>query len=462
MKNFYNWCYLIIVFSILFKLNLYTYTPTYSAEILRVNNAVAKEITVPSVFINPAWLSNLRSPEVMITYDILHPNLTDGTKFVNNTAGFVWKFYFGGVGVGVNQFGVKDWYIKDAFIFSYGGDFSFILPTLKIGVKLSYNQETYHLDEYMETNPVFSSGNKKEYFGISIGCIYNLSKIGKFSVLIENLNQPDTGMYTKDILPLSLTSGVEYKYKKFKMYPTVKIELGEEINYDISLAVENDFLFLNNKIKFSPSIALGYGNREYNNVVLGFGLQTSQVSFHYGFKSQLLSNINTGAQQCISISYKFLPTFIEEEKVSKEEYEKLLSEKRQLEQQLQQIKKLPPTTTLQQTTSQEKASETKQEQTLTSEEILLKKIEELEKKLKETETKKTIIPPPTTPTPTQPSSSQPPVSKKRYHTVVAGDTLPKLAEKYYGDSSQWRKIYDANKDKIIRGQLIPGSVIEIP
>jgi 5'-nucleotidase/UDP-sugar diphosphatase len=95
---------------------------------------------------------------------------------------------------------------------------------------------------------------------------------------------------------------------------------------------------------------------------------------------------------------------------------------------------------------------------------LLKKLQELEQKLKEVETKKveekpkqpSVVSPPTTTTPT--------VTKpvKRYHTVVVGDTLPKLAEKYYGDASQWRKIYEANKDKIIRGQLTPGSVLEIP
>lgn len=34
------------------------------------------------------------------------------------------------------------------------------------------------------------------------------------------------------------------------------------------------------------------------------------------------------------------------------------------------------------------------------------------------------------------------------YEVQAGDTLGTIAEKFYGDSTQWRPIYDANKDAI--------------
>jgi len=34
------------------------------------------------------------------------------------------------------------------------------------------------------------------------------------------------------------------------------------------------------------------------------------------------------------------------------------------------------------------------------------------------------------------------------YEVKAGDTLLSIAEQVYGDATQWRKIYDANKDQI--------------
>ena len=34
------------------------------------------------------------------------------------------------------------------------------------------------------------------------------------------------------------------------------------------------------------------------------------------------------------------------------------------------------------------------------------------------------------------------------YEVQSGDTLATIAQQYYGDSTQWRRIYDANKDAI--------------
>jgi nucleoid-associated protein YgaU len=34
------------------------------------------------------------------------------------------------------------------------------------------------------------------------------------------------------------------------------------------------------------------------------------------------------------------------------------------------------------------------------------------------------------------------------YTVQSGDTLATIAQQYYGDPTQWRRIYDANKDAI--------------
>lgn len=41
-----------------------------------------------------------------------------------------------------------------------------------------------------------------------------------------------------------------------------------------------------------------------------------------------------------------------------------------------------------------------------------------------------------------------PAAGSQTYTVQAGDTLAKIAQQFYGDSTQWRPIYDANKDAI--------------
>jgi nucleoid-associated protein YgaU len=61
-----------------------------------------------------------------------------------------------------------------------------------------------------------------------------------------------------------------------------------------------------------------------------------------------------------------------------------------------------------------------------------------------------------------PVSSPPPQSERRY-TVKSGDSLSKIAKQHYGDGNQWRRIYDANRDKIKNPDLIhPGQELTIP
>jgi len=49
------------------------------------------------------------------------------------------------------------------------------------------------------------------------------------------------------------------------------------------------------------------------------------------------------------------------------------------------------------------------------------------------------------------------------YTVAAGDSLSKIAKKYYGDAAKWRKIFEANRDIIKNPDLIhPGQTLKIP
>lgn len=60
------------------------------------------------------------------------------------------------------------------------------------------------------------------------------------------------------------------------------------------------------------------------------------------------------------------------------------------------------------------------------------------------------------------SSSRSDVEVRSY-TVVAGDSLSKIAKREYGDAGKWRQIYDANRDQIKDPDLIyPGQVLTIP
>jgi len=61
------------------------------------------------------------------------------------------------------------------------------------------------------------------------------------------------------------------------------------------------------------------------------------------------------------------------------------------------------------------------------------------------------------------STAPPPKAAERTYTVAAGDNLSKIAKKMYGDANQWKKIFEANTDKLKNPDLIhPGQVLRIP
>jgi nucleoid-associated protein YgaU len=61
------------------------------------------------------------------------------------------------------------------------------------------------------------------------------------------------------------------------------------------------------------------------------------------------------------------------------------------------------------------------------------------------------------------ASSSADAKQGRTHTVAKGESLSKIAKKYYGDARQWPKIFEANKDTIKNPDLIfPGQVIKVP
>jgi nucleoid-associated protein YgaU len=63
-----------------------------------------------------------------------------------------------------------------------------------------------------------------------------------------------------------------------------------------------------------------------------------------------------------------------------------------------------------------------------------------------------------------PSPSPSPVAGGESYTVEAGDTLATIAERFYGDPSLWRRIYDANRTAIGDNpdSLRVGTTLQIP
>lgn len=57
----------------------------------------------------------------------------------------------------------------------------------------------------------------------------------------------------------------------------------------------------------------------------------------------------------------------------------------------------------------------------------------------------------------------PETAEERTYVVQKGDTLWAIAERFYGEGREWRRIYEANEDRIEDPDLIqPGWELTIP
>jgi nucleoid-associated protein YgaU len=51
----------------------------------------------------------------------------------------------------------------------------------------------------------------------------------------------------------------------------------------------------------------------------------------------------------------------------------------------------------------------------------------------------------------------------RTYIVQSGDSLSKIAKRFYGNANEWRRIFEANKDRISNPDMIqPGWALKIP
>jgi len=56
-----------------------------------------------------------------------------------------------------------------------------------------------------------------------------------------------------------------------------------------------------------------------------------------------------------------------------------------------------------------------------------------------------------------------PEPEAKFHTVVSGDSLSKIAKKYYGDAMKYPEIFEANKPMLTSpDKIYPGQVLRIP
>ncbi|MFH1714854.1 MAG: hypothetical protein ABH857_01495 [Elusimicrobiota bacterium] len=137
----------------------------------------------------------------------------DGVDMGLAYAGFIYPLNDGTFGLDWSRFVSNDLYSEDIVQLNYGYVFT---NALFAGIGLSYLHHGYVLDKRTVDDPVFADKSSDSGIGISLGGKYILYDYNlAVGVNLRNINKPDVGLKTKDIVPPEYRLGLAYTTEKF-------------------------------------------------------------------------------------------------------------------------------------------------------------------------------------------------------------------------------------------------------
>lgn len=163
---------------------------------------------------NNAGLGFIDWFEMNCMYSQLYTGL-DGVDMGLNFVGLVYPFARGSLGLNWARFSTTDLYKEDTIQIGYGAMLS---DVMSIGVGVDYLSQGYVLGKnlYDKTDPVFAGDNDKYAFGVNAGLLLRGDHVS-LGLSGRNLNRPDIGRKTTDIVPPEYRGGIALHSKTFTL-----------------------------------------------------------------------------------------------------------------------------------------------------------------------------------------------------------------------------------------------------
>lgn len=412
-----------------------------------------------AVYYNPSALAFMQYVEVTAGYSRMFVGLSDQSNLGNGIAAIALPFGdVGTFGLGWVNLNLLSYYQENTLIFSYARR---IFSNVAFGFNVKLLIVNYGQDAYTALDPVFiEKGYSKYNFSADLSMLWKFCPEFGLGIVVTDANQPDLGLKTQDTVPYALKVGLGYMDEA----------------HDLNLAV--DCIYKQKDLSFYSGIEKWFGRRQYavragmdfgsrneRNLTVGAGVSVSAFELDYAFLYTLGGIKNTYGSHRMSFTVKFgeviskseqeeiklkdlsdrlMKANVEmnvlkddltaERETSRTLIQKLISEKDELDKELQFVK-------LKFESSDKTKDEMKRDMRNLSE-----KVEDLEKALQ-----------------SQRNRSVSPALPVKTYVVQKGDTLKSIAQMFYNDVSKWNVIYNANKKAIGEGgTLVPGVKLVIP
>jgi hypothetical protein len=408
--------------------------------------AIANDATAP--YWNPAGLALLDRPEFSATYASRYMSLDDDNL----------GFYAAGLSYPIAGYGTvavtggmfkPDFYSETGLGLSYAYAAS-MEPLFSIGLTAKYLSRGWDPgatdDPYVEADPLFASDESKSGIGVDAGLLFQPIPGLSLGAAAFNLNKPSTSIgddsaAEDDKLPLRFAGGAAYTVSggSFEITPAAAIEYVDETPNDechmrIHAGAEAWLMQKQLALRGGYTMVTNDGPQEIA-LGVGFRFQTGGAGPLIGVDAAYLIPSNTaedlGGSLVLTAGAAFGGPPPEEVEVpppmTRTEAEEALA------------------TCRERIDAANKAYADAMARVAELEDILagLKdRIAELEAEVAELRAE---------------------ALAERWYTVKPGDTLASIAKEFYGDPSLWRKIYEANLDRIKDPSILyPGQRLRIP
>lgn len=395
-----------------------------------------------SVFNNPTFYGWLGTYSINSGYGLLLNNVIKDkldTKWL--VAGCNYKNYF--TAFGYQNLLLENIYSEELYILNFGT--KLLYDSLFIGTNLKWYVYKYVYDEYYHDDPI--ADNAINIYNLDFGISKRFKNNIYSGISFLNLLTNKTGDNVKYTLPKKYCLYFGYNYGVTVLNFEVSFQNIEvdkfthaSIGYRLGL---NQELFYSKLVSFDITAGATVG---YKNTILDLSLQTRFLSNRLALKYTIVYTLAdiSGYVGNHYLMLNYQPKHIVKRKIVKREPEVIEEvvvvqpkkvQKKVVEEKVTEVIVTTPTVEIPKVVPEKIEPQEK----VLQQEVVQEKVKIVEKKVVVPEYKFPVA-----------------------HKVKEGETLISISEKYYNDKKKWRKIYEVNKDKIIKGVPIVGEVLIIP
>jgi hypothetical protein len=326
---------------------------------------------------------------------------------------------------------------------------------VSVGASLKLLHQIYELDDYTRNDPLFTANGRSLPVRLSAdaGLLMNLAPSLYWGLSVSDVNRPDIALNAQDreLLPVGYATGLAYRDRK------------NAADIDVTARDERYRVLAGAERWLTPAFAArlggGFGSKEERNAAGGFSVRWKNIQLDYAFLYPFSGLDGATGSHRLSFVLRFgQPPDPELETGSLEyHYARLKAQSELMRARLERSEQ----------------TRMKLEKVLEDESH-----SQLKRKIEGTALPApALVPaqPPAAPVTVAPLPA-PPVAQPRkakvkkteaparpkFYKVQPGDTLDSIARKIYKDPSRWKDLYNANADKVERGVVAPGQVLNIP